>query len=451
MPLPQTQSVWALDHTTKTLLKVSQGLIKTATSDNIEPSALMACQSFGSLLQVYQKTQAKVELLARQHQKSHVRNYLYTQIIGYKKDDSVEELSKTESGIRFLCLATTFCTMPLDDAAILLKSLLHATKSQGQSQPTFNQLRDVMLALENKLAPSDFMPRVLYWNRWYDRVLEGTKDESFRSTKGFIPPRAPLQEIILFINETVRLGQKQCIFIGAKAAYVPWLIAFVEWLLGSLPFIQLANKRVLHHQKEAEVIIVVHKNTEENIADTTTITAWKEDVIDLSVSISYYYENLKSLIAKPKLHESPSSWRGLVDARLWATDMCEDLFNTFPELPRNHQLLKACSQLICFVVSILPDRLECGFSSEKQIICREADGISAPDRQLRMTPFPNSQVRLAIARKLVGQKIPLDSREEISVGFLRIENIRTIMQGKPGLRPKARRDPNPAKRDAELG
>jgi hypothetical protein len=76
------------------------------------------------------------------------------------KGDSVEILSRSDGGIRFLCLIATFCTMPRYAAAQRIDSLLEATQNRGQLRPTITQLQIMMSVLESKLAFGDFAESV---------------------------------------------------------------------------------------------------------------------------------------------------------------------------------------------------------------------------------------------------------------------------------------------------
>ena len=89
--LSPVQPQWALNETMTGFLTVSKGLLQAATSDNVSPVALMACESFGSLLPVCPETRLKIEQLARRNHTSHVLKFINAQI-GYMKDDSVELL-----------------------------------------------------------------------------------------------------------------------------------------------------------------------------------------------------------------------------------------------------------------------------------------------------------------------------------------------------------------------
>lgn len=77
------------------------------------------------------------------------------------KDDSIEQLSRSDSGVRFLCLAATFCTVKTYEAAQLLGNLLRATAEKEQLQPTVVLLQTLLRRLSSKLSLADFTSNIV--------------------------------------------------------------------------------------------------------------------------------------------------------------------------------------------------------------------------------------------------------------------------------------------------
>jgi hypothetical protein len=149
----------SLNETTTGALTISRGLPQAATSDNVSTLALMACESFGSLLPACPETCWNIERLARQNRTSHLPNFICA-AIGYMKEDSVEILPRSDGSVSFLCLIATFCMMPRHEAATRIDSLLEATQKRGQLRPTITRLQRLMSVLESKLALGDFAESV---------------------------------------------------------------------------------------------------------------------------------------------------------------------------------------------------------------------------------------------------------------------------------------------------
>lgn len=160
--LSSTQSVWAINDTVNNSVIIARGLLKAATSDNINPVTLLSCEAFGNVLPLCVKTRYKIERLARRNYTSHVLNFIKAQI-GYRKNDVMKLLSNNDADVRFLCLATTFCTMDHYETARRIDSLLEGTQNKNQLRPTVRQLQVMMNVLMSKLILSDFAHHVAEW------------------------------------------------------------------------------------------------------------------------------------------------------------------------------------------------------------------------------------------------------------------------------------------------
>ena len=405
--LPPTQSVWALNETAGGLIAFSKGLLQAATSDNVSPIALSACQSFGSLLPICPETRLKIGQLARRSHTSHVLKFVSAQI-GYLKGDSVEVLSESDGGIRFLSLVATFCTMTRYEAATRIDSLLEATQSRDQLRPSLVQLQSMLRILESKLALSDFAASVAGWEIWFTGQLLRPADDSFRPQIAEIPPRGKLQYLILLLNETRRLSEEQSAHIRSRPQYVPWLVSFIKWLVGEPPFIQLATGRILNHQEKPQILLTVLSNSrDDSLAEHMRNSVSKGQIMDLQVSASQMNKTLRCLVMEEEMPKSKMAWNGLLTAREWTTFQVRRLFNEYPQLQRNRELLEVLESTISFIVGILPDRLR--FYRDRQqppSLDLQADDTIPPMKSLfRCTAFPEAGERIALAQELLGARI----------------------------------------------
>lgn len=186
--IPPTQSVWAISDTANGAITVSRGMMEAATSDNISPLALMNCESFGATLPLSIETRIKVEQLARRSGPSHVFKFIQAQI-GWKKGDSVELLSRSDAGIRFLCFAATLSTVDRYEAALRLDFLLHKTQKSSQLKPTISQLQALMAVLNSKLALSDFGNLVAGWEIWFRKEMIEISPSNPRFSYAAVPSK----------------------------------------------------------------------------------------------------------------------------------------------------------------------------------------------------------------------------------------------------------------------
>lgn len=431
--LPPTQSVWALNETAGGLIAFSKGLLQAATSDNVSPIALSACQSFGSLLPICPETRLKIGQLARRSHTSHVLKFVSAQI-GYLKGDSVEILSESDGGLRFLSLVATFCTMTRYEAAIRIDSLLEATQGRDQLRPTLVQLQSMLTVLESKLALSDFAANVAGWEIWFIGQLLRPADDPFRPQLAEIPPRGKLQDLILLLNETSRLGEEQSAHIRSRPQYVPWLVAFIKWLVGEPPFIQLATGRILNHQDKPRILLTVLENSQDDhLAEQMRNSVRKSQTTDLQVSASYMNKTLRNLVIEEQMPKSKIAWNGLLTVREWTTLQVRRLFNEYPQLQSNRELLEVLENTISFIVGTLPDLLSFDRDEESEQSSyarykKAADKVSPMKPLFPCTAFLEARERIALVQELLGAQIAVVLIDSGSNHIPNLEGLSSIIK-----------------------
>ena len=214
--------------------------------------------------------------------------------------------------------------------------------------------------------------------------------------------------MILLLNETCRLGEEESILIRTRPQYAPWLIAFIKWSLGPPPFVQLATGRVLIDQERPHVLLII---TSLDIGDTP----------DLQISPAYRQKSLRSLVVEGDNFSSTFYWDGLMKVDLWMNYTLKRLFNSFPELNNNHDLLMAAGQALVFIVSILPDRL---VLSELELYTE----TSHPNQfAFRCTEFPDVEERMTLTQELLGTSIPIVWQGSVSEQILQPDYIGKII------------------------
>lgn len=256
MHYPPPNGVWSLTDTVSGAFGISRGMVEAATSDNISPLALMSCENFGSTIPTCIETRVKIEQLARRSHSSHVFKFVKTQV-GWRNGDSVELLSRSDGGIRFLCLAAALCTLSKYEAAVRLDGLLQETQKDAQLRPTISQLHSMMVILESKLALSSFANNVAGWEIWFRSQLAHIQDPRYRIEFTAIPPKKAFQDMVLFISEHSRLGQKSYLSLKMGSQIVPWCIAFIKWLFGLPPLVRLVTGKILLDQEDASILIEI--------------------------------------------------------------------------------------------------------------------------------------------------------------------------------------------------
>ena len=102
MPVTGT---WSIDTTTKATVTLATGILRAATSDNVQALALSACEQYGTTLAMCPTVCLKMEKLAKAKYTSHVIEHL-AMVIGWSGGDSADYLASTDAGCG--CLVIRF-------------------------------------------------------------------------------------------------------------------------------------------------------------------------------------------------------------------------------------------------------------------------------------------------------------------------------------------------------
>ncbi|KAK5228741.1 hypothetical protein LTR96_010193 [Exophiala xenobiotica] len=396
--LPATSSVWAISDTANTTVTIARGLLEAATSDDISPVALLACASFGSLLPVSPETRLKIEQLARRNHTSHVLNFIKAQI-GYRKDDSVEQLSRSDSGIRFICLVATLCTLDRYDAADRLDSLLQATQQGFQIRPTIRQLQVMLDSMKTKLIMSDFATSVAGFEMFLRASLAGSPS---RMRIALIPTKKSLQDLVMAMNQLGRIAEEdsiETVEVRLNSCYAPWTCAFIKWLLGVPPLVRTAQGKTLLQQDNASITLTIlspGSNSTKRTADRKA--NWSE----------------------PELE-----WQGLVSVQVWFDYQFSILFDKIPQLRKEGKLRNALGQALYFIVTTLPERLvfcENLDAFESTMLHRRGD-VEDMFHPTAPKAFLNLDVRLRIAKELVKGHVTLVQEDNDENGTMLPHNL----------------------------
>ena len=404
--IPTTNSSWAISDTANKTVTFATGMLEAATSDNISPITLKCCESFGSLLPLCIETRVKVEQLARRNHTSHVVNFIKAQI-GYKKGDSVELLSRSDSGIRFLCLAAPLCTLDRYDAASRLDALLQATAEKDQIRPTIKQLQVMMETLQTKLMLSDYTKSVLGWEI-FSRAMLADCGREYAIDVVNIPSKTSLHDLVLALNEVGRIGELHSTKIKLKPHQLPWTGAFIQWCLGISPTIRTSSGRSLLVQNNSPVALTVMPNTWNPKSRRGRHDAVEEK---LEVSVQKPLRRFEEIVFIEDPDSKKRSWQGLVDAKTWIRYQFSILHDLFPEIKNDKRLESAIGQALYFIIAILPERLLlCDASTLKDRRWTQHSLSSRPEDLFHATspkPFLDTRTRLQVAQGLLRDNITL--------------------------------------------
>ena len=247
---------WALQETANSTFSVAKGLIKAASSDNIQPLALMACKAFGDTLAVCPETCLKVERVAGMHHQSATVKFLKAQI-GYSSGDSAAQLALDASGVRFLALAAALNTLGAFQGALALNSMLANSARGEQPLPTVTQLKELLLALDHKLNRTGFTETLAGWGLWFGSHPSISLEEQESLALPIAASPEETKQLVKALRELARLGDATQITVTVGGA-APWATAFIKWSLGMPPSIYTKDGTPLLEQPGSKVMLVVN-------------------------------------------------------------------------------------------------------------------------------------------------------------------------------------------------
>ena len=228
-----------------------------ATSDNVTPLALAACERFGSTLTICRETRAKAERLIETPKP--IRNFLGA-YIGYSAGDCAMQLAKSVAGVQFLSLAAALVTtIGAYHGGLALEAMLRISATDITRVPTASQLSELLAALEYRCTQSRFAEMVVYFR---NLLVEFPGDSEngrrfWANAKRFPDADGVLKLVNAFakLKRTQPVGQE---FLDIRATWAaPWVLAFTMWCLGEFPSVYLEGSSPIHESNQSHVTVIV--------------------------------------------------------------------------------------------------------------------------------------------------------------------------------------------------
>ncbi|KAK7960446.1 hypothetical protein PG988_011660 [Apiospora saccharicola] len=254
------QAQWDLSATSTDVLSVARGVLIAASSDNVQPLAIMSCERFGNTLAMGRP--------ACDHVKSHllptpeheVVKFIKA-VVGYSKNDAASELGQTQAGMQFLALAASLLsTMSVFDSAERIWAMLRTSARDKVLLPRQSQIRDLLARLEPRFKLSCFIERA---QEWQTRLREWMRihnvvPPSLEDTSKF-PSSDGLEKLVDSFRQLRRVGSASItkIEINMRSGCTPWVAAFTEWCLDEKPSISLQDGRQVLNIPNSAVDITI--------------------------------------------------------------------------------------------------------------------------------------------------------------------------------------------------
>lgn len=395
-----SQFQWSVDQTAGGAASIMKGLIQAASSDNVQPLALHACEQLGMTLPILNTTtRIKIEQLAgRKHNQP--LSFVKAQV-GFRAGDSADMLAKTDGGLSFLCLAAILVSWGQGiQAAELLQSLVRQHAKSEQPLPTLLQLNDVLRALKPKLADSGFTREVAGCYDWCSSFLNQSLfakfDGSLKIDVISTPDAPGVQHLLDALNRCFRLGDDSCtVRVESWKGFLPWVIAVAKWMLGEFPNVWLLDGS--HLIKSSLPKISVFEVEIKSGGIKSSIWRYRRGPEHyFKVSLSRRLDSLDQLISTNETRHA-GTVSGMLDAQLWMKFRIAKL-----ALPKN-----LCAPMFYFVAKYLAPKVL--FRQTLESAMQKARGIDT--EVLLASAFPSQDTRLAAMQHLLGENIILPDKD----------------------------------------
>ncbi|KAI0532336.1 hypothetical protein GGR58DRAFT_490641 [Xylaria digitata] len=273
---------WSLNETSDSVYSITRGVLEAATSDNVQPLAIMACEQFGNTLAISRETLLKIERTVLPTPEPVTIRFIKAKV-GFMKHDCATQLGSNQAGLRFLALTAALISSVSEyHCADALMSMLESTTSDRRLLPTRRHLVDSMSSLEIRCRLSGFT-EIIYGYTFMIRGL--CSDYPLRSG---IPDSEGLAALVDAYRHLQRVGDHEISSIVVEAGEcAAWVAAFSKWSLELPPSIYLADGTSVISQPGSQFTIIVSAEMDEAEADLKVTTIFKLNSIqDLVVQSS---------------------------------------------------------------------------------------------------------------------------------------------------------------------
>jgi hypothetical protein len=400
---------WALAQTVDGAFKIARDALIAASNDNIQAPALVSCERFGATLAISTLTRTKIEAMIRQQSKTPLQNFLLAKI-GYAKGTSVDAISKTGEGIRFLSLATALiATSNTFDAARALEKMINDTAEDKELSPGMYQLKDILDVLEPRLNRARFLDEVVGFQSLFLPVANKALTADIA-----MPGPEAICELVKSFRELSRIGDEETqslkISVGPFAA---WVSAFARWSVEVPP-------RIYYETEEALII--------DQPGSQVRICISQDPKYERNIEIETIYRSHsinKVINAIVDDNTKPDLVTGMVSLETHA-------HLTLREFQLNDDLgLRTCKQVLPYALQFIKSK----FSTKLQFHSSTLGTISTLHS---INPFPDDEDVAAVMARYLGEDLeslkPLEEGcklGDLALVRLWIDNHKSFLERDP--------------------
>ena len=371
------QLQWSLDKTIGSALSVARGIFLAANNDNVQPLAIVSCETFGNTVAMCQETCRSIENLTAKTPKSIAIEFLRASA-GFDAADSASQLSKSQAGVQFLGLAAALVTsMGAFEGGMSLQKMLETSASDKTLLPSARQLKDLLLSLEPRLVQSGFLNTVIGWQLFLTQSFAMPREyqEILRRCQNHPGPLG-INHLVDAFRGLSRIGESNILRVTIKVtSCASWIVAFTKWCLGLPPSIYLDDGTSVLEQPNTKVDVII---------DTKTGTGLH---VSIHRAIGEPFDLVEDLSSK--------EWTGMVNAEEYSRWNLSELgFDT--EIAKE-ALLEALPFAIKQIIQTLR------FSAESDPWATNPNQYFNPNvKALSLSPFPEESVIAQTASRYLG-------------------------------------------------
>ncbi|CAM1510588.1 Fc.00g009230.m01.CDS01 [Cosmosporella sp. VM-42] len=241
------QGQWGLETTAEGMFQFSRGLVMAATSDNVQPLAILACQQFGNTLAMSQETCRKVERLVLPSPELATIRFIKA-TVGFYKNDCATQLGGNSAGIRFLGLASALLnSVSFVEATKAIHTMLQESASDLTLAPTFFQVDALLQSIEARCLRCGFANMTVGYQLLLSRLVMdhipqndiGGLDDVFASQ----PSPQMITRLIEAFRQLARIGKSTVIGVEIEVTCaVAWTVSFTKWCIGIPPIVYWGDR-----------------------------------------------------------------------------------------------------------------------------------------------------------------------------------------------------------------
>ncbi|KAI1734670.1 hypothetical protein F4680DRAFT_437520 [Xylaria scruposa] len=256
------QAQWSLNETSDSVIGIARGVLQAATSDNVQPLAIIACEQFGNTLAISRETRLRIERNVLPTPEPVAVRFLKAKV-GFAKHDCAVQLGSNQAGLRFLALAAALIpSLSAHGSAEALMLMLEATTSDRRLLPTTRHLADLMSSLEGRCRFSGFTDIYFGYNSIISGASRSRGYQCHDGTRFVVPERSGLAALVEACRHLQRVGDEELdsIIVETREC-AAWVAAFAKWSLELPPSIYFADGTSIVDQPGSQFTVIVREKT----------------------------------------------------------------------------------------------------------------------------------------------------------------------------------------------